>query len=297
MKAYYYIMIIVLTFYFFSNCKKNDDLLTDCDIEKIVKEKHDNRAVFYYSQYQQILEKLKSNKFEVLPMYKFYKYYDDDKILVSMRHDVDCHIFKAYEMANMENKMDISTSYFILHTAEYYGSFIKDTLFKNDCIDDIYQKIHNLNHEIGIHNDLLTILIQYKINPLLFTKSEISNYSKLNIPIYGTASHGSTIARETVTNYEIFSDFNKKDTIEYKGTKYQIGQNSLKDYGFEYEAYFTNYNIYISDAGGEWNIGFLSQEGNIWYKSTFDDVLNTLENAQPGDRIVILTHPVWWGKK
>jgi len=83
----------------------------------------------------------------------------------------------------------------------------------------------------------------------------------------------------------MFSDFAKKDSVEYKWEKYPLGQHSLKEYGYEYEAYFINFNIYFSDSRGKWN----DPEG-------FNGILNDLDISKPGDRIQILAHPDWWGK-
>ena len=83
----------------------------------------------------------------------------------------------------------------------------------------------------------------------------------------------------------MFSDFAKSDSVEFQGRKYPIGQYSLDEYGFIYEAYHIDYNIYYSESGGDWNT-----EGG------FNEILLKLQLSQPGDRIQILTHPVWWGK-
>lgn len=105
------------------------------------------------------------------------------------------------------------------------------------------------------------------------------------IRIYGTASHGSPLARKTVPNYQIFSDFAKSDSLEYMGKIYPLGEHSLKDYGFKYEAYFVDFGFYFSESGGKWN----DPEG-------FTGILKKLESSNAGDRIQVLVHPDWWGK-
>jgi len=64
----------------------------------------------------------------------------------------------------------------------------------------------------------------------------------------------------------------------------QFRKYSLADYGFEYEAYHIPYNKYLSDSGGKWN------EGRNLSPITF------LRACKPGDRVQLLTHPLWWGK-
>jgi hypothetical protein len=128
-------------------------------------------------------------------------------------------------------------------------------------------------------------MITYGLDPVTFNQKDLAYFSRIGIDIHGTASHGSYIARSTVPNYQIFSDFAKQDSIGYNGFMYKVGIKSLADFGFEYEAYFISYNGYISDSGGKWN----DPEG-------FSGILKKLDSAVPGDRIQILVHPDWWGK-
>jgi hypothetical protein len=145
--------------------------------------------------------------------------------------------------------------------------------------------LYDTGAEIGMHNDMLTAMINYGFNPLTFNSNELNFIRSLGIPVYGTASHGSPIAKKTVPNYQIFRDYAKSDSILYEGKKYPIGLYSLKEFGFDYEAYFINYGYYYSESGGKWN----DDNG-------FAGTLQKLVNSIPGDRIQILTHPDWWGR-
>jgi hypothetical protein len=109
----------------------------------------------------------------------------------------------------------------------------------------------------------------------------------LGIPVYGSAAHGSPIAKELkISNFEMFSDFSARDSVTYNGIKYPVGKYSLNDCGLEYEAYHILYYQYYSESGGKWN----DPKG-------FAGVLDKLKASKPGDRIEILTHPCWWGMK
>jgi hypothetical protein len=274
-----------------SFCEKDFDyessLTPYADIEKLIRDKYDAQAVFSWDQYSELLAELSQNKFVVLPLNEMRNTYKDSKVVVGLRHDIDSNPFKALEMAKIESMLDIRASYYILATGEYSGSFENGQFCRSLELGVLYRELHKLGAEIGIHNDLLTIMIQYGIDPFIFNKSELSYYKSLRVPVYGTASHGSTIAKIThIPNYQIFSDFAKVDSVVYLGKKYPIGKNSLSDYGFKYEAYAIDYNIYLSDSGGVWN----DPEG-------LQGILKKLEASKPGDRIQILVHPDWWGKK
>ncbi len=268
-------------------CKKEADSGVDYEVLKAeITEKYKNHPRFTWDQYKAILTELSKDKYVVLPVYQMKDYYDDNKVVVCLRHDVDAQIFKAQEMAEIEYFMGIKTTYYILATSPYYGRFINGKMVRNKCMEGAYLKLKYFGHEIGIHNDMLTAMIKYHYDPLVFNQEELDFYSSIGIPIYGTASHGSYIAQQTVANYQIFSDFARKANVEYNGETYQLGQHSLADFGFTYEAYFIDHNKYYSEAGGDWN-----------FDDDYDGMMNALRNSVPGDRIEILTHPAYWGKE
>jgi len=253
--------------------------------EQTVRSQIDRMATFHWSDYPRLMTVLSENKFVVLPINEMRSYFDTNKVVVGLRHDVDGNPFKALEMAEIEKGYGIRSTYFILATSSYYGRFEDGKVIRNEGMDSLYKRISDTGAEIGIHNDLLTVMIQYKTDPFEFNTWELDFYKALGISIYGTASHGSEIAKETVPNYEIFSDFAKQAKVDYMGSEYPLGIKSLKDFGFDYESYFIDYKIYYSDSRGLWN----DPEG-------LNGILDKLEGSKPGDRIQILAHPDWWGK-
>jgi len=253
--------------------------------ESIIRNKYDSYAVFTWTQYTELLTKLSQEKFVVLPLNEMRNTYDNSKVVVGLRHDVDLNPFKALEMAKIDNLYRIRSTFYFLPTAEYYGTISNSTIVRSPGIENLFKEIHDTGAEIGIHNDLLTIMIVYGLNPFEFNRQEIAFYKSLRIKIYGTAAHGSPLAKKTVPNYQIFSDYAKSNSLQYQEKKYPLGQHSLKDYGFKYEAYAINYGIYYSESGGKWN----DPEG-------LTGILKKLDSSKPGDRIQILVHPDWWGK-
>lgn len=290
MKNIYYFILsaVLLMLVLLSSCKKDelsDEGKSWDELELEITKKYNNYPKYSWAQYQMMLEELSKDKYVVLPIYEMKDYFDSTKIVVGLRHDVDVQIFKALEMATIESFYGIRSTYYILATSSYYGSFVNNKMVRNKCMDEAYQRLSYLGHEIGIHNDLLTVMIQYKNDPLKFNKEEIDHYKSIGITIYGTASHGSHIARQTVGNYRIFSDFATTNEVEYLGERYPVGTYSLAEYGYTYEAYFIDHNKYFSEAGGKWNFG-----------NDYDGMISALQKSKPGDRIEILSHPVWWGK-
>lgn len=288
--------IKIFTFFCFTllffSCNKKTEFIetigpTDLDIlEKRIREKQDQRAYFSFADYEKLLDVLDNEKFIVLPLDKFKDSINKTKVLIGLRHDIDCHPFKALKMAKMEKAHHMKVSYFLLASAPYCGEFIDGKLERYLCVNDIYQEISNLGHEIGIHNDLISLMVLQNINPYLFNQEEISFYKSLGIEIKGTAAHGSYITLQTVDNYEIFSDFATTTMFTFEGKNYQIGNLSLKDYGFDYEANFIDFDHYYSDTRRAW-----TENGE------YDEFLEKLNNSTLGTKIQILIHPVWWGKE
>ncbi len=254
-------------------------------IERTIRNKYDTFAVFPWTDYNELLQVLSKDKFVVLPLNEMRTTYDKSKVVVGLRHDVDWNPFKALEMAKIEKEFGIRATYFFLATADYYGKFINSRMVRSEGIEYLFEEINRTGAEIGIHNDLISIIIDQKLDPYSFNKEELAFFKSIRIKIHGTAAHGSSIAKKTVPNYQIFSDFAQSDSIEYEGKMFPIGQHSLKSYGFKYEAYNIDYGMYFSESGGKWN----NSEG-------FPGLLKSLESSKAGDRIQILVHPDWWGK-
>jgi hypothetical protein len=255
------------------------------ETEKAIREKYDQYAAFSWEQYREFLAKLKEDKFIVLPLNEMRLTDNKDKVVVGLRHDIDLNPFKALEMLKIENEYGIRSTYFILPTAAYSGHFVNSGIVRNKGMEHLYEELNRNGAEVGIHNDLLTVMIAYKIDPFEFNQNELLFYKSLHIPIYGTSAHGSSLAKATVSNSMIFKDFAKTDSVKYNNKNYPLGQHSLNEYGYEYDATYINYNLYFSDSHGKWN-----DPGG------FNGILKKLDKSRPGDRIEILVHPDWWGK-
>jgi hypothetical protein len=288
------ILIISSLLLFLSSCVKEpviDDITNSnkpyAALEQQIREENDWRAVFTWDQYKQLMDVLSDKKFLVLPLNEMRRTFDSTVVVVGLRHDIDVHPFKALQMADIEKQHGFRVTYFVLATAEYYGTIVNSKVVRHPEMDYVYKELYEKGMEIGIHNDLFTLMILYNYDPKLFTLEEINHYASLDIPVYGSAAHGSQIPKDIkVSNYEIFSDFAARDSISYQGSKYPVGKYSLKECGLEYEAYHISYYHYYSESGGAWN----DNDG-------FTGVLDKLKASKPGDRIQILTHPDWWGKK
>ena len=114
----------------------------------------------------------------------------DSERLISIRHDVDVSLEAALRLAKHEKEQNIKSTYFLLHTADYFDYSNK---FKKQC-----HKILEYGHNIGIHNNAvimskITGQSQFEIlmKPLKFLRS-------CNIEVLGSAPHGIKLDAESI---------------------------------------------------------------------------------------------------
>lgn len=265
------------------------------EIERRVRLRNDTRAVFTYDEYRELMQELAGEHYMVLPMDSFRITFDTTRIVVGMRHDIDCHPFNALEMADIENSFGMQSTYYILHSAEYYGTASEGPFVRFAVMDTIYRQLAEKAGEIGVHNNLIEMMTRYDIEPLSFQLEEIEYYAALDIPIYGSAAHGSEDVTELgLSNRMIYADFSEYGTFDYRGKTYEYGRYSLGEFGFQYEALAIDYDKFISDSGGRWSISGVNDQS---HDGSLGVAIQALQSFEPGDRVQILTHPVWWGRE
>lgn len=269
-------------------------LLFNCDFANSQSIENSSFYDFSLIQYYDFLVKLKQNPDIVFVKQKdFQAFNDSTKIAFSMRHDVDVDINNAIEMAKLENKLNIPTTYFILHTADYYHPAGDFSTHNNTILSQMLQ-IQSLGHEIGVHNDLLTLQIVYNISPTLFLKNELEWMRANGLNIYGSASHGSSYCHEykylnfyffryCSENFSSEKYINKDFVIKDQDTIW-FEKADFSDFDLNYEGYFIGYTKYYSDV-------FLNSAGERDNPTKID-----ISTWKKGDKIVILTHPIHWNK-
>jgi len=97
---------------------------------------------FTYSAYEQLIDSLKSKGY-VFCDYLNYSQFDRTVIL---RHDIDMDIGRAVDLAEIEHKMGVKSTYYVLISSDFYNAFSKKNI-------KLLQYIKNMGHEIGLHFD------------------------------------------------------------------------------------------------------------------------------------------------
>jgi len=249
---------------------------------------------FTWEKYAAFLHKISdTSKYVVLPLNEFRQTFSPGKIVIGLRHDVDIDLNVAYKFSQIESSLGFRSTYFILHSAPYYLVNPGNMEVHSNEIIPILKSMQNERHfEIGWHNDLVTLQVIYNINPVTFFHNELNWLRSNGIKIYGTAAHGSNYCKTYhYLNYYFFEEcsfpvvLNRENNIfvPKDGKSIKLIKARLSDFNLQYEAYFLNNNKAFSDAtvtnGIRWNIGMLD-----------------LNQLQPGDRVIVLLHPIHWHK-
>lgn len=246
------------------------------------------KPIFNYLYYDDFLKYISSSdRFLIVQLKDLKQTESADKVILSLRYDIDENIEAAVKLAYREHKYGVKSTYFVLHTANYYGKKVGSEFVRNENMIHYLKKIQDaFGHEIGFHNDLVTLQLMYGIHPKEYLKNELEYLRGNNINIWGTTYHGSQYCY-------IYKYFNAYFWYEFphngwnyeyitKGFKtIKIEKDSLQNYNFTYEGGLLKKDYFFSDSnfnsGKRWNMSMIN-----------------LDTIKPGKKIVILLHPANW---
>ena len=166
---------------------------------------------------------------------------DDSEIACIIRHDVDGDLIAAEQQATIESELCFKTSYYILHTAPYYGTFNNDGIFARNetCITPI-KNIQEHGHEIALHTDGMLVYQEHKRDGAECLKTEINWLRDNGIKLTGTTAHNSWPIYG-VENFAIFKGKDRgksegKAAVTHNGKWAPIGVLDEKKLALNYEA-------------------------------------------------------------
>lgn len=152
---------------------------------------------------------------------------------VILRHDIDASLKQALNMAILENKLNIKSTYFVLFSHKYYN------LFEKESMNEL-REISKLGHEIGLHYNL-EIYDSYNMKYFDILQSEISLLeSFLNKKVNSISMHNISMTKKE----DLFRSSNK----------------FINAYNTEL------YDLYVSDSSRAWDIEDLTRLLKCNYK-------------------------------
>lgn len=167
--------------------------------------------------------------------------------VVGVRHDCDNVIIPAVHMAQWEHDHGYYSTYYVLHTSPYW----RDKPLLRMCLDEIA----SLGHEIGIHNDAITVHRETGHEPARILHNAVEELRSYGHTIRSTVAHGN--ARCHVDHYvndEMFTEC-RRDAYGDIG-RLGITPVPLSEFGLEFDANWLPRGDYLSDSGGQWSQPF-----------------------------------------
>ena len=236
---------------------------------------------FLHRSYERLLSALADrSRFRVVPLRDFASA-PRDRVVVGLRHDIEERFASALEMAELEHRHGLSATYFVLHTAPYYDRSLLPGL----------HRLQELGHEVGWHNDLVTLQCVEGVEPREYLAKELAWLRGEGIDVRGSSSHGSywTHRLGYHNNYffedfdaEVHEGFPNNEVVQVGERSCRISKGRLAEFGLEYEAYHLGEDHYFSDAR-------FDAQGRRWHTDRIE-----LDSLAAGDSAIVLTHPDYW---
>ena len=207
---------------------------------------------FTYAFYSELISCLKKEGYS----FADYHNYEDYSKCVILRHDIDNSIDKSIAMAEVEARLGVKSTYFVLVTSDFYNVGSKKNL-------EGLRKIQKLGHEIGLHFDEMAYEATENV------PSAIARESSVLSGIIGTQ----------VTTVSMHRPSNK--TLE---ANYEI-PGMINSYG---KTFFNDFK-YLSDSRRRWREPVLDiiNSGQydklhilthaIWYNEEEEDIHDTIK--------------------
>jgi hypothetical protein len=217
---------------------------------------------------------------------------DLPKKAIYIRHDVDSNHRLARDFSFMEYENNIRSTYFLLHTADYFDY--------SDSLSLTLSCILSNNHEIGFHNDVLSEWWKDRNKNIIDIIEKPLEYLRQFAEVKATSCHG---AREHYDrkyfNYQLWTQWNASSNEGFEVVWPQISLYSVE---LLYEAYFLPYTHYFSDSGNNW-IGYVTKKPKpferaaLYSKDNFgSNVINEWNKEEKG-LFQVLIHPEHWEEK
>jgi hypothetical protein len=143
-------------------------------------------------------------RFEVRPLRCLMAPSQRDVVVVGLRHDMDTEPYSSVDVANALREVGLPGSFYVLHTADYYGQWIAGVFRRTDEIAPMLREIQDdCACEVGLHNDALWAYQQWDVDGAQAVTEELAWLRSEQIRVVGTAAHNSAPIYGA-ENFEIF---------------------------------------------------------------------------------------------
>lgn len=197
---------------------------------------------------------------------------------IQMRHDVDDNpgaFDAALAIAKWEAERGYRSTYYLLHTARYFGA---------TGFDAAIREIASMGHEVGIHADALGWCVEHGGDPVKVLEAAIDRLRATGVPVRSVVGHGNAVCPKFgFANDEQFTECARKGMGEPDrmiAGRVRIEPLPLSHYGLDFEAVRLGRLFQLSDSGGEWAV------------TPFEETCARFPDR--GGQLHFLWHPDWW---
>lgn len=210
--------------------------------------------------------------------------------LVVLRHDTDSDIDNAVCFAEWEAKRGYRATYYVLHTDWYYRDGTRGR--PSRYVLRALERIRDLGHEIGLHNDAITLALRTGRDPAEVLRTELGYLRRAGFDVVGTAAHGNPLCRAfQYNNGEVFTETPRPahgaairtiegtDPASGRALRCRLRPVPMTSLGLTYEANYVRGRQYLTNSHGRWNRPL---------------EVAAQEFATDHRYMKFLIHPLWW---
>jgi peptidoglycan/xylan/chitin deacetylase (PgdA/CDA1 family) len=129
---------------------------------------------------------------------------EDQRVVVTLRHDMDTEPYSSLEAARALHAAGLPGSFYVLHTAEYYGQWHEEVFRRNSAIAPLLREMQDhYGCEIGLHTDGLWVYQRWQADGSQAIAEELAWLRSAGLSITGTAAHNSAPVYGA-ENFELF---------------------------------------------------------------------------------------------
>lgn len=165
------------------------------------------RSLDGFDEYRKFISRLRSfSANQLVPLKDLMSAKKDSIKTIALRFDVDMEPVTAVRLARYNARYGIPASFFLLHTAYYYGVMKDKVFYRNPLLKYWLKALIVSGCEIGLHTDALSCYLEHGVDGAMAVVEEIAWLRSHGAHINGTVAHNSYPAYNA-ENFEIFNNY------------------------------------------------------------------------------------------
>lgn len=233
--------------------------------------------MFVYKEWDRFCSKLKNKNINCLTAFNAIEAAKTNLNYIIIKHDVETNVKKALKIAQIENKYNIKSTF-----------YVQSYLINTHRNVKLLKKICSLGHEVTYHYDVLdSNKGNYDLAIMEFEKT-VLKFNKLFQPVKTVCPHGNPVMKRN--GWSSNKDFFRNKKIKKKFSH-------IKDIVINPEKFINKELAYISDAGFDWKLITSISENDR--DLSVNKSLNNLDNVftlidDETKSVILSSHPHRW---